>query len=223
MSSSSTLVSPDRRRLLDAPDADETALVRRRYDRVARIYDFIDGPMELMAHVWRARQWAAIGEGYVLEVGVGTGKSLPFHPPTADVTAIDISPRMLDRARRRAARLGSKAELRVADVQALPFPDASFDFVVATFVFCSVPDPVMGLREIRRVLRPNGRLSMIEHVLSRRWWLAPILKALDPVTTVLWGAHLTRDTVANVARAGFSNVASRDLALDFVKAIDATP
>lgn len=222
MSSLPTVVAPERGAAA-APDRDKTALVRRRYDRIARIYDLIDGPMEFLARVWRAKQWREIGDGRVLEVGIGTGKSLPFHPPNATVTAIDISPRMLDRARRRAVRLGSKAELRVADVQALPFPDASFDDVVATFVFCSVPNPVLGLREIRRVLRPGGRLSLIEHVLSRRWWLAPLLKALDPITTALWGAHLTRDTVANVAQAGFSHVESRDLALDVVKAISATP
>lgn len=222
MPATSTLITPRESRD-DVPDVNATALVRRRYDRVAGIYDVLEGPMELMARVWRAAQWGEIAAGNVLEVGVGTGKSLAFHPANASVTAIDISPGMLDRARRRAARLGSKTELQVADVQALPFPDASFDSVVVTFVFCSVPDPVLGLREIRRVLRPGGRLSMIEHVLSQRRWLAAISRALDPVTTALWGAHLTRDTVANVARAGFSHVESRDLALDVVKAIHATP
>lgn len=220
MPSGTTVVSPMALQR-DTRENRDTARVRRRYDRIAPIYDLIQGPMELMANVWRARQWAEIEGGQVLEVGVGTGKSLPLHPQTAEVIAIDVSPRMVDRARKRAASLGSKANLCVADVQALPFPDASFDFVVTTFVFCSVPDPVMGLREMRRVLRPGGRLTMIEHVFSRRWWLAPLLMALDPLTTALWGAHLTRDTVGNVARAGYSQVDARDLALDVVKAIHA--
>jgi phosphatidylethanolamine/phosphatidyl-N-methylethanolamine N-methyltransferase len=203
--------------------AGATALARRRYDRLAPIYDLLDGPMELEARIWRREQWAGVGAERVLEVGVGTGKSLRYHPAAAKVTAIDLSPRMLARARERADEHGSHVDLRIADAQALPFADASFEVVIVTFVLCSVPDPVLGLREIRRVLAPGGRLSMVEHVLSRKWWLRPIMKALDPVTTALWGAHIDRDTVANVERAGFSRVESRDLALDVVKAILARP
>lgn len=177
--------------------------------------------MELGARLWRGSQWACIGAERVLEVGVGTGKSIALYPPGAEVAAIDISPRMLERARYRADALGSKAVLRLGDVQALPFEDATFDVVVATFVFCSVPDPVLGLREVRRVLRPGGRLSLVEHVLSKKWWLRPMMRVLDPLTTVLWGAHIARDTVANVVRAGFSRVESDDLAFDVVKAIRA--
>ena len=80
---------------------------------------------------------------------------------------------------------------------------------------------MQGLREIRRVLRRSGRLSLVEHVLSRRWWLRPILKALDPLSTALWGAHLDRDTEAIVASAGVSRIESRNLALDVVKTIHA--
>ena len=222
LSSSSADSVPETSR--EAPDPVETAIVRRRYDRIARIYDVLDGPMELMARRWRRAQWVAVGrDDRVLEVGVGTGKSIASYPAGVRVSAIDISPRMLDRARRRAQRLGADVDLQIADVQALPFADATFDVVVSTFVFCSVPDPIRGLREIRRVLCPGGRLSMIEHVRSDRWWLRPILRALDPLTARIWGAHLDRDTVGNLSRAGFSRVESRDLALDVVKAIRATP
>lgn len=198
-----------------------TARVRRRYDRIAPLYDVLEGPMELGARLWRRAQWEGIGAERVLEVGVGTGRSIELYPARADVTAIDISPRMLERARGRAAALGSNADLRVADVQALPFDDGGFDIVIATFVFCSVPDPVLGLREVRRVLRPGGRLSLLEHVLSQRWWLRPVMRVLDPVTSVLWGAHIARDTAANVARSGFSHFETRDLVLDVVEIISA--
>jgi len=179
--------------------------------------------MELGARIWRRSQWAEVGAERVLEVGVGTGKSVSLYPPEASVSAIDISPRMLGRARERAARLRSPVDLLIADVQALPFADASFDAVIATFVLCSVPDPVQGLREIRRVLRATGRLSLVEHVLSKKWWLRPILKGLDPLSARLWGAHLDRDTEANVTSAGFSRIVTRNLALDVVKAIHAWP
>jgi SAM-dependent methyltransferase len=128
---------------------------------------------------------------------------------------------MLERARRRAARLGSSARLDVADVQALPFPDASFDTAVATFVFCSVPDPVLGLRELRRVLKPGGRLLLLEHVLSERPWLRGLMRRLDPLPYHLWGAHLNRETVQNVRTAGFADVRATDLSFDIVKRIEA--
>jgi len=200
---------------------DNTGLVRRRYDRVAPIYDAVESLMELHSARWRRQLWAAVGPGEVLEIGVGTGKNLRYYPAGAEVTAIDISPRMLARAQRRAHKLGSAVHLMVADAQVLPFADASFDTVVSTYVFCSVPDPLLGLREARRVLRPGGRLLMIEHVASRRRILGWILRRLDPLVTRLWGAHLDRDTVANVAAAGFAAVAARNLMFDFVKRIDA--
>jgi SAM-dependent methyltransferase len=80
---------------------------------------------------------------------VGTGKSMPYYPSEMTITAIDLSLRMLEQARMHAARDHIAVDLREADVQALPFPDASFDTLIATCVFCSVPDPVLGLRELR--------------------------------------------------------------------------
>lgn len=207
---------------LGAHSAHRTALVERHYDRIASSYDTLMAPIELAARSWRRDQWRTIERGeHVLEIGVGTGRSVPFYPPAANVSAIDISSRMLERAKHRAARLGVHADFRVADVQRLPFADASFDAVVATLVFCSVPDPALGLREIRRVLRPGGRLSLVEHVVSGRWWLRPLMEAVDWVTAARWGEHFARDTVAEVVTAGFSRIESRDLALDVVKAIRA--
>ncbi|MBI3993225.1 MAG: methyltransferase domain-containing protein [Candidatus Lambdaproteobacteria bacterium] len=205
---------------LHAPPPD-TALTRRRYDRIAPIYDLVEWGMEWRFVPWRRALWALVRPGHVLEVGVGTGKNLPYHPPDAEMTAIDLSPRMLERARRRARRLGSAARIELADVQALPFPDASFDTAAATFVFCSVPDPVLGLRELRRVLRPGGRLLLLEHVLSERPWLRRLMWRLDPLPYHLWGAHLNRETVHSVSAAGFVDVVAVELSLDIVKRIEA--
>jgi ubiquinone/menaquinone biosynthesis C-methylase UbiE len=199
----------------------DTETTRRRYDRVAPFYDLIEIGMELRFTPWRRALWVLVRPGRVLEVGVGTGKNLPYHPPSAEVTAIDLSPRMLERARRRATRLGSLARLELADVQALPFSDASFDTAVATFVFCSVPDPVLGLREMRRVLKPGGRLLLLDHVLSERPVLRRLMRWLDPLSYHLWGAHLDRETVHNVGAAGFAEVQAVSLSLDIVKRIEA--
>jgi ubiquinone/menaquinone biosynthesis C-methylase UbiE len=201
--------------------AQETEIARRRYDRIAPIYDAIEWLMELRFRRWRREIWDLVDGVDVLELGVGTGKNLRFHPPSMEITAIDISERMLDRARRRAARLGSSARLQLADAQALPFDDASFDNVVATFLFCSVPDPVQGLREALRVLRPGGRLLLLEHVISEMPVLRTLMRWFDPIPFHIWGAHIDRDTVANVRAAGFAEVDSRDKSLDIVKLITA--
>lgn len=203
-----------------------TDLVRRRYDRIAPVYDLLDLSMELLAfRRWRRIVWEAVGSGAqrVLEVGVGTGKNVPLWPPEARMTAIDLSPRMLARAERRAEQLGVEAELRRMDVEALELPDASFDVAVATFVFCSVARPVAGLRELRRVLRPGGRLVLLEHQLSESPLVAPLLRFLDPLLVRIWGAHVDRPTEASVREAGFDEVRSRFLTpRGLVRLIEAT-
>jgi len=204
---------------VSADDSNER--VQRRYDRVAPFYDMLESIMELRAAQWRRDLWTEVTDGDVLEVGVGTGKNLRFHPARARVTAIDIAPKMLERAQRRADLEGSPVVLERADVQALRYPDGSFDVAVATFVFCSVPDPVLGLRELRRVLRPGGRLLLLEHVLSERRWLRRIMCGLDPITARVVGAHIARETIASVREAGFTIREEKDLALDVVKRIDA--
>lgn len=151
---------------------------------------------------WRERLWSR-ARGKILEIGVGTGANFPHHPPGGRVVGIDLSPRMLTRAGRRAAKLGDPPELVRMDAEELGFPAESFDTVVATFVFCSVPNPLRGLREARRVLRPGGRLLLLEHVRSSVPWLGRLMEWINPVTLRLTGANIDRATVANVERAGF--------------------
>lgn len=150
--------------------------------------------MEFWVRRWREELWRGLGDARkILELGVGTGKNIPFYPHGVDMTAIDISERMLAEAKRRAARHGAAVELQLADAQELPFRDATFDFAVATFVFRSVPDAVKGLRETRRVLKPGGRLLMVERVLTNRPMLRQLMLWLDPLTHRLLGcAHQSR-------------------------------
>lgn len=184
----------------------ETKVARRRYDRGARTYDLREGLMELLFRGWRRKLWAMVPAGQVLEIGVGTGKNMPYYPPGAAVAAIDFSPKMLERAEHRARRLGAPVSLHLMDAQALGFPDASFDAAVATFVFCSVPDPVLGLSEARRVLEPGGRLYLLEHVRSDWPALGRLMDVVNPLFVRVTGANLNRRTVENVRRAGFTIV-----------------
>lgn len=117
---------------------------------------------------WREKLWSQVSGSRVSEVGVGTGKNLPFYAESLAVTAIDLTPGMLGRAEARAADLGleSRVDFRLGEIQELDFADATFDSAVATFVFCSVPDPVLGLRQLKRVVKPRGPILLLEHVRS---------------------------------------------------------
>lgn len=147
----------------------------------------------------------------LLEVGVGTGKNLWYYPEGVEAVAVDISEKMLERAWRRAQKLKKPVELLPMDAQALAFPDESFDVVVATFVFCSVPDPVLGLREIRRVLKPHGRVILLEHMRPRSERLGKLFDFFNPLAVRLTGANINRRTVENVRRAGLAIEDLKDL------------
>ena len=150
-----------------------TAKTQARYNRIAPVYDLMEISAERRFSPWRKKLWSLIPDGRVLEVGVGTGKNFPYHPAQAEVTGIDLSDRMLDRARQKAAELDHLVVLRKMDAQHLDFPDDSFEAAVATFVFCSVPDPERGLRELARVVKPDGRIALLEHVrIDRHLWSA---------------------------------------------------
>lgn len=199
-----------------------TETTRRRYDRLSRTYDLMEWAVERRAFEgYRRRLWPLVEGGRILEVGVGTGKNIPYYPPEAEVTAIDLSPGMLAKARRAAAALGSSVDLREMDVQELDFPDGAFDTVLTTFVFCSVPDPVLGLREIRRVLRPEGRLLMLEHVLSANPTLSRVMQLANPMVLRMMGANIHRRTRKNIEAAGFFIDEETDLWLDIVKLFQA--
>lgn len=202
----------------------QTAATRARYNRIAPMYDTMEAFTERTTFgSWRLGLWAAVPAGRVLEVGVGTGKNLSFYPPGAQMTAIDLSDQMLARARRRAAGLGVKVDLRLMDAQCLEFPDAWFDQAVATFVFCSVPDPVAGLRELGRVVRPGGDIWLLEHMRVDRPVIGPLMDLLNPLVVRVMGANINRRTVENVRRAGLKLVTVKELRGELVRLIQARP
>ena len=193
----SKLVSPGKATLSRAPEA-----VKRSYERIAWLYDFYDTPMNQLGGWARRRRLVGKAGGSILEVGIGTGANLKLYAPGAHVTGIDISERMLARARHRAAKLGRRASLLEGDVEKLPFPDRTFDTVLATCVFCSVADPVQGLREVRRVVKPEGRVLLLEHVRPENRFLGWLSDRVSPLTRRLIGPELNRRTEENVMSAG---------------------
>src|SRR5574341_1638091 len=142
--------------------------------------------------------------GDVLEIGAGTGANFPHDPSGARCIATEPDPYMLQRARKRADEVAASIEMRQASAEVLPFPDASFDFVVDTLVLCSVGDPRRVLAEIKRVLRPGGELRLYEHVRYRN----PVGGLAQDVASPIWqwfgaGCHPNRDTERLVQEAGF--------------------
>lgn len=178
------------------------AEITRRYDRIAAVYDLYDLPMELVLYRRRRRRLLRQAAGRALEVGIGTGRNLPHYPSGVDLTGIDVSPRMLARAERRARIRGVPVRLARADVHRLPFPDSTFDTAAATFVFCSVADPVPALRELGRVVEPEGRILLLEHVRPRNRLLGRLADLLTPLTRSLFGFALNRPTEESIERAG---------------------
>lgn len=201
----------------------ETELTRQRYDRAARVYHRIEALEGKVGARWRRRLFQEVTGPSVLEVGVGLGRNLEFCDTRWDYTGIDLSPRMLEKARERARNLGLNVDLRLGDVQELPFPDGSFDTVISTFVFCSVPHPVVGLTEVRRVLKPTGQLLMLEHVLSRMPLMRLAMDVLNPLALRLIGDNINRETVENVQKAGFLITVEENLLMDVFKFIVAEP
>lgn len=197
-----------------------TEKIRRIYDRGAWWYDAKEWlPERLAFRRWRRKLWGRVPDGAVLEVGVGTGKNFPHYGEGHQVTAVDFSPKMLRRAQTIAERDGLPVTLRLMDAQALEFEDNSFDSAVSTFVFCSVPDPILGLREVRRVLKPGGRAYLLEHVLSQKRPLRWLMRRVNGISRAMNGANINRDTVQNVEVAGFTVIEVRDLWSDIVKLV----
>ena len=153
----------------------ESERVRRIWERLARRYDEKVRVPERFLFAG-GREWVCSrAEGDVLEISVGTGRNLPLYARDARITGIDISAAMLEIARARAAEIGCNAELRVDDAQALELPDESFDTVVCTLALCSIPDARAAVAEMRRVLRPGGRVLLLEHVRSPR----PVVRTIQ--------------------------------------------
>ena len=194
---------------------------RAKWDAAAGLFDIMGGygPEKRWAPA-KQKLFAGMA-GRILFLAVGTGLDIRFFPPGRDSTGIDISPKMLDKARPRAAAYPGRMELREMDVHDMDFADHAFDQIYTSCTFCSVPDPVRGLEALRRVLKPGGPLRMFEHTGSRCFPFGLMLDVMNPLARHL-GPEINRDTTANVRAAGFEITRVTNIYLDVVKTIEAT-
>lgn len=172
------------------------------YDRFAAHYDRAIALLErLVLARLRAETLAALPEeSRVLEVGAGTGLNFPFYPRGAHGVASDVSCEMIKLANGKSRP--SSLHLIQASAEQLPFPDASFDAAFATLVFCSVASPQEAFSELRRVVRPNGTVVLLEHV-RPKGILGWLFDALTILTVALFDDHFNRRTAYEASRAGF--------------------
>jgi ubiquinone/menaquinone biosynthesis C-methylase UbiE len=167
-----------------------------RYDRAMNFWD---------RHLFGdSRPWVCgRAAGEVLEVAVGTGRNLPFYPDGTRLTGVDWSPGMLVIARQRAVGLGRQADLRPGDAQALDFPDESFDTVLCALGLCAIPDDRRAIAEMARVLRPGGRLLLVDHVAAAATALRTVQWLYERITIPLAGEHFRRRPLTHVRELGF--------------------
>jgi ubiquinone/menaquinone biosynthesis C-methylase UbiE len=187
--------SPDRR----------LARVRRSYDRKAPAYDAGMRRMEKKLGTWRTRLVGDL-EGRVLEIGIGTGATLPHYGAGVQLTGIDLSPEMLRQAHLRAESLDMAVDLHTMDAQSLALDGASFDAVVFTLSLCTIPDARAALLEAVRVARPGCPVRYLEHVRSRILPVALIQDVFNPLTVLLQHDHLNRRTGDLARNAGVEDL-----------------
>ena len=183
---------------------------KARWDRLAKHYGLVEFLSEWYLKPFRKALWAR-AEGRILEAGAGTGLNIAFYPAKARVTATDLSGAMLVRARERARERQIHVTFDEADLCTLPFADGTFDTAVATFVFCSLPDPVACLREMGRVTRPGGQILLLDHVRIERPLIGPLMDRLNVATVRFAGEYINHRMDEFVREAGFEIVESRRL------------
>jgi len=198
-----------------------TARQKQVWDKAAPSYDKQIAFFEKIQFA-DGREWlGARARGRVLEVAIGTGRSLPCYPADATITGVELSPAMLAIARQRATSLGLDADLREGDAEHLPFDDASFDTVTCALALCTIPRPTAALAEMRRVLAPGGHLLLLDHIGST--W-PPVYAAqwlLERITIRAAGEHFTRRQLPLVKAAGFQVTETERLKAGTVERIHA--
>ena len=191
----------------------------KKWDDAANLFDFMNSGIELRYGECK-QEWFSQAVGQTLLVAVGTGLDFQYFPSGSRITGIDISGKMLEKAMGKHEMDTLDINLIRTDVQMLGFANNMFDTVVTSCTFCSVPGPVQGLREIHRVLKPDGKLLMFEHVRSNIFWMGPMMDLMTYVSR-RFGPDLNRRTGENITMAGFKITREINVYLDMIKLFEA--
>lgn len=194
---------------------------QRKWDKVAPKFDVMAGGGAEKRWEPAKRELFRHMDGNILFLALGTGLDIPVFPTGHHITAIDISPKMIEMAQPRIAAYDGTIEAHVMDVHDLQFDDNSFDQIYTSCTFCSVPNPIAGLTSLKRVLKPSGNLYMFEHTGSAYYPFKIMMDVMTLLTRKL-GPDMNRTTVANVQAAGFTVTEVNNIYMDVVKTIKAT-
>lgn len=197
----------------------ETERVQRIWDKMAPGYDkqieFYEKFLFSGGREWVCSQ----AKGKVLEIGFGTGRNLPHYPQNVKVTGIELSPAMLEIAKKRTQDLGRNVEMVTGDAQDLPFPNNHFDTVVSTLSLCSIPDDRKAIQEAKRVLKPGGQFLLLEHVRSPLLPIQLVQRILDFFTVRFEGDHMLREPLNHLKTEGFNIEKVQRLKLGIVELV----
>lgn len=192
---------------------------RAKWDRAAATFDLMAGEgAEKRWQPAKEKLFSHMGDGNILFMALGTGLDIPSFPPGKNITAIDISPQMLKYAEPRIESYEGSITPITMDVHEMDFPNHHFDQVFTSCTFCSVPNPVAGLKAIKNVLKPGGELLMFEHTGSRYFPFNLMMNIMTPLSRK-FGPEMNRPTSDNVKAAGFEIQKIDNIYLDVVKTI----
>jgi len=197
--------------------------ISEKYNRFARWYDWLEGIPDFFGVSRLRRSLLQRASGTVLEVAIGTGKNLRYYPARCRITAVDISPEMLNVARQRAAKLSLPVSFVVADAENLPFRDKTFDTVVSSLSTCTFPSAVNALREISRVCGRNRRILLLEHGRSDREWLGRWQDRHADKFSKPLGCHWNREPLDLARKAGLKVKGARRVFFGVFHQIEAQP
>lgn len=205
---------------------DRTAIkeeIQQKYNKFARWYDLAEGIPELLGLRKLRHRLFQKASGRILEVAVGTGKNLRFYPKDRQIIAVDLSPNMLDIARKRANELEIDISFLVMDAENLAFPDRSFDTVVDSLSLCTFPEPVTALKEMARVCHSEGRILLLEHGRSGREWLGRFQDRRADTHAKQLGCRWNREPLDLVRQAGLKLISARRTFFGILHVIEAAP
>jgi ubiquinone/menaquinone biosynthesis C-methylase UbiE len=197
--------------------------ISEKYNRVAQWYDFVEGIPDLFGVRKLRQRLLPRASGKVLEVAVGTGKNLRYYPQGCRVIAVDVSGAMLNIARKRSTKLSLHASFLLADAEALPFCDRSFDGVVSSLSTCTFPNPVAALREMTRVCRTHGKILLLEHGRSDRDWLGRCQDRREDSFAKQLGCHWNREPLRMAQLANLRIITAWRTFLGIFHLIEAKP
>jgi ubiquinone/menaquinone biosynthesis C-methylase UbiE len=179
--------------------------IGKKYDLVAHLYDLLDYPFEAFRYKQIRKKIWKLAYGKVLDAGMGTGRNIPFYPEDSEVYGIDISNGMLMKAAKRAKKLKKDIHMQNMNVATTIFPNNHFDTIVATFLFCVMPDTLQpkALKELKRICKVNGKIILLEYEYSHNPLRKIIMKLLSPYVKFFYNARFDRRTAEYIKNENF--------------------